>query len=282
MTIYRTTHNDNFTVYSNALVNSKLPSDCKNVLYHLLSKPKNWKLVKASIANALGLSKYAVQQAVIKLRKLGYLVFTRLKTGYGRWDVYEIPRSPNEAQTRVVKPSTALPMKETPSDLQNNDPNKIKNNYEPEPIPIPIEPENVVASIEIEQQPAPIAKTELVTIVDHLPLQDHEKRAATKTLANLSMTEIKAILAVFSRALTLPGSEIKNRIGYLVGLKKASLNGTLSPIEAQQAPPLHDRIALEKKRQQAENERIKQYTPQSFEQWQDMMFKQHGIRPERV
>lgn len=120
MAIYRDQHTESFTTYSNALINSKLPSDCKNVLTHLLSKPSNWKLIKTAKAKALGLSKYAVQQAVIKLRKLGYLVFTRLKTGHGRWDVYESPRPQYEAQTRVVKPSTVTPTKAIPPDLQNN------------------------------------------------------------------------------------------------------------------------------------------------------------------
>jgi biotin operon repressor len=121
MAIYREQHTESFTTYSNALINSKLPSDCKNVLTHLLSKPSNWKLIKTAIAEALGLSKYAVEQAVIKLRKLGYLVFTRLKTGHGHWDVYETPRPQYEAQTRVVKPSPDITAQAFPADLQNNE-----------------------------------------------------------------------------------------------------------------------------------------------------------------
>ena len=125
--IYRETHTTNYTVVSNSLINTKLPSDAKNVLTWLLSKPKNWKLIKIVIAEALGLSKHRVQQAISILRNLGYLCFYRHKDGSGHWDVYETPSSPSQAQTRVVKPSSTIPTKAIHTDLTNTEYQKIIN-----------------------------------------------------------------------------------------------------------------------------------------------------------
>lgn len=147
--IYREQHSGNFTTYSNALINSQLPSDCKNVLNHLLSKPSNWKLIKTAIAKALGLSKYAVEQAVIKLRKLGYLVFTRSKTGHGRWDIYETPRQQKQAQTRMVEPSPEIPALVFTADLTNTEIQKIIKTTTDESIPEK-EPITPIVGINVE------------------------------------------------------------------------------------------------------------------------------------
>jgi hypothetical protein len=251
--IYRETHQVNYTVYSNALINSKLPSDAKNVLTWLLSKPKNWKLIKVVIAEALGISKHAVQQSITILKNLGYLCFFRHKDGSGHWDVYETPRPTYQAQTRVVKPSSNPPTKATQTELQSNESNQIKKTTTPEPLPDQIEEQIVVVLFENEQ-PAIISPDPIIVAeVERLPLVQKEKKIAARTLSNLSLDECKAILAVYSAALVRGG--ISNKIGYLIGLVRAAQRGTLTTPASNQPISLDERLKLQEQRRREEAER---------------------------
>ena len=271
--IYRETHTINYTVVSNSLINNKLPSDAKNVLTWLLSKPKNWKLIKIVIAEALGLSKHKVQQAITVLRNMGYLCFYRHKDGSGHWDVYETPRSQHQPQTRVVKPSSEIPTKAFQTDLTNTDTQKIlKTTTDSKVIPkAPVTDEPiVVVSFEKIEQPTDTTTTPDPVILEQiktLPLQPKEKKIAERTLSNLPLSEVKAILCVYTSAL-VKGNVI-NKIGYLIGLKKASQNGTLTIPEEKKELSIEERIERQKRQRKEEYERQRI----TNEQWVEMMAK---------
>lgn len=206
--IYRETHTSNYTVYPNTLINAKLPSDAKNVLTWLLSKPKNWKLIKVVIAEALGLSKHRVQQAVTILKNLGYLCFFRHKDGSGHWDVYETPRPQNQPQTRVVKPSSNMPTKTFQTDLTNTETKKNTETTTLEPLtnqPIIEESINpVVVSIELPEV---------------IPQKD---RAACKAiLSKVEEPEIRQE-ALFALAYALTACQVRSTPAYLVELVRAA------------------------------------------------------------
>ena len=273
--IYRTAHQVNYTVIPNTLINAKLPSDAKNVLNWLLSKPKHWKLIKIVISEALELSKHRVQKAVTILKNLGYLCFFRHKDGSGHWDVYETPRPQYQSQTRVVKPSSDIPTLTFQTDLTNTDYQKNTETTTDEPTfdqPIIEEQKIVVVSSPEVEQPA-IATPDPVIIAEikKLPVKQAIKPTLIKTLAALTLIEAKAVLTILSRAIVL--GKVQNPVGYTVELAKRAKNGTLSPITANEPLTLSERLAQQEKRRKEEAERGKI----NNQQWVALIKAQYGI-----
>ncbi len=273
--IYRETHTSNYTVYPNTLINAKLPSDAKNVLTWLLSKPKHWKLIKIVISETLALSKHRVQKAVTILKNLGYLCFFRHKDGSGHWDVYESPRPQYQPQTRVVKPSSDIPTLTFQTDLTNTDYQKNTETTTDEPTfdqPIIEEQKIVVVSSPEVEQPA-IATPDPVIIAEikKLPVKQAIKPTLIKTLAALTLIEAKAVLTILSRAIVL--GKVQNPVGYTVELAKRAKNGTLSPITANEQLTLSERMAQQEKRRKEEAERGKI----NNQQWVALIKAQYGI-----
>lgn len=245
-TIYTTAHASNFTIISNSLICSTLPPVAKAVLQYLISKPKDWRLNKKDIKQTLGISAYAVQKAVSILRNLGYLIFERLKTGFGIWNVYDTP------QTSVVKPSFEIPTLDNRTVLPNTEVNQKTEHYNA--APAPQQPQkNVVdfagagsgtGAIHASAPPIPIPEC----------LKGSQAKAADKLLRNVTPNQAALILMIFNTALA--SGKIQNPIGYLHSLVKAAQNNTLTSPEPQiSTKPItvHDRIAKEQElRKQAE------------------------------
>jgi hypothetical protein len=90
MLIYRTTSDSNFTLISNDLINSSIPSAPKTILFCLLSKPANESYTTQSldaIAKQLGLTEHAKRKALKWLTENNYLQWQRIKSGQTIWQV---------------------------------------------------------------------------------------------------------------------------------------------------------------------------------------------------
>jgi hypothetical protein len=110
----------------------------------------------------------------------------------------------------------------------------------------------------------------IIEEIERLPLEPKQKKVAQQTLSNLSLPEVKAIIAVYVRALTL--GNITNPIGYLVGLKKACINGSLSPVAANNQLTLAQRIEKQERERIEASERGKI----SNDEWAKSMIERLG------
>ena len=254
-TIYTSTHTSNFTVVSNTLINSTLPPVAKAVLQYLISKPKDWRLNKQAIKKTLGISAYAVQRGISILRNLGYLIFERLKTGYGIWEVYDTP------QTSVVKPSFEIPTEDNRTVLINTEViQKTDNNYTP-PV-IKQVGQNVVVVSAIAEEPPPLPES----------LKGSQAKAASKLLRNVTAEQAAMILVIFNAA--HKSGKVNNPVGYLHSLVKAAQEGTLTNPEKPQQLTLNERLAKERQSRDEAKKRLKVDNASFFE----MMRKQFGDR----
>lgn len=259
-TIYVTSHTANFTVVSNSLINSTLPPVAKAVLQYLISKPKDWRLNKQAIKKTLGISAYAVQRGITILRNLGYLIFERLKTGYGIWEIYDTP------QTLMVEPSFEIPTKDNRTVSINTEVLlNTDNNYSTMPAIKEVK-EVVVVDAHFEDRP-PI----------ELPptLKGSQAKAATRLLSNITQEQAVMVLMIFKTA--QKSGKIANPVGYLHALVKAAQDGTLTaPEDAQNAKPItvHERIGKEREARKQAEIRFKVDNESFFQ----MMRKRYGER----
>jgi hypothetical protein len=98
MPIFKTKKNKGFTVIDNKIINGPLSSNARMMLILLLSKPKDWVVVKHVIKKELGLGEHVFRKVYKELRDEGYIEESTERTRKGRFahaviNVYDNPKS---------------------------------------------------------------------------------------------------------------------------------------------------------------------------------------------
>ena len=269
--IYRTPHQTNFSVRSNALLqDNTLSNEAYRLINHLLSLPPDWTIYPKQLMKYFSWSKDRVYKALKELRERGYASLKRCRRS-SIWTIYESPLMGQSDATpcaEIVDESNGNGASKIPlsknscatDTLQNNKISltKKEKTTTPEPLPeahVNDEPSVVVASKLIEQPvttPTTLPEV-IVEQIERLPVTPKEKKIAAKTLSNLTLDECKMILAVYAAALVKGG--IANKIGYLVVLVKRAKDGSLSPVTTNHQPTLSERLAKQEADRKAEAER---------------------------
>lgn len=310
--IYRTAHQNNFSVRSNALLQDNTLSDpAYRLINHLLSLPPDWTIYPKQLMKHFGWSKDRTYKALKELRERGYAVLIRCRRS-SIWKIYETPlvgQSDATPCAEIVDEPSNIETSKIPSiknsccadTLQSNNSFSTKNEITTtaavtEDHSQPGEAVAVVVPFENEKLDDPIQKTEISSFktpeptpavlpecdnsipdnrltdeVERLPIKQSQRKAAVNVLSGLTADQVMAILAVFSSALTK--QKIGNPVGYLVGLKKAVLNDTLTAATAHQSLTSADRIAKEKKRREDDLQRHKV----SNDAWAQSMIAKLGL-----
>ena len=236
-TIIRTSLQSNFTQIDNTLLVSDIPAKPKTVLLYLLSKPAHWQVKFNDIKHRLGLSAYAVRQSLKWLLDHGYAIYERLKSGHTIWRIFDQAQEVDAPQTRVVEPHVEIPPVENQHDLVIRKKSEIPN---PTTATKPAESISVVVNDEIIESNLP----------ESIPnIEPALQSVAQKHLSELTKTQTALVLTVFTNAIKT--KSINNRIGYFIGLCKASKNGTLTdlkPSQHQTIESLTDRLTKERER----------------------------------
>lgn len=291
-TIFKAHHTSRFNFVGSDFCNSKIPSDPKNVLLYLIDKPDDWKLIVKAIANTLGLTVYAVRKALRWLVDHGYATYKRLADGSTIWQIFEQPKQAAipvftpRVEIPHVEIQHDIHINQTALILQNTTtpPALIE--------PLADQKPNVVVQRSIDETELHQAHTnhsdnrlrqrettalnrrdcldvasntdgigiDTTTVIakdtdgigiDAIPsIDNRHQQVARKALAKLTVEQAQAVLTVFTLAAS-KGS-ISNKIGYLIGLTKAALNGTFSPVQPHTAPPAltaAQRLAKERQRE---------------------------------
>ena len=266
-TIIRTTYTSNFSQISNALIESAIPAKPQKVLLYLLSKPTNWQIRFSDIKHRLGMSTYAVRQALKWLLDNGYAVFDRLKSGHTIWRIFDQAQAADTPQTRLVEPHVEIPrvenqhvlvtLRESETLIETTTavgPVQVADASLPieSPIVVVVEKDLIDQQATTKRQPIPTPTSEPTdTIVsDVLGIDPQHQAAAKRALSRLTEEQAQMVLVAFS--LQCSKSNIGNRIAYLISLTKAAIDGTFSPVGAAGGAPaitLDERLRLERQRQ---------------------------------
>lgn len=274
--IHRSTHAANFVILPNAILNNfSLSGNAKALLSYLLSKPPHWKIRITDLKNVLKVGRDRVYRYLHELIDAGYAKMTLIQKGV-RWEFFDTPQPSQTSETAKPEPKFHLPERqhaERQQALEKNEIPFLESNEEQQHSVTIIEPvqpasaPSVVVSDGIGQSIDPIVTEE----IEKLPIKQSQRKAAVNVLSGLTAEQIMVILAVFSQALVKGG--INNNIGYLVQLKKAALNGTLSPISAPQSLTAAQRIAKQEQARRDDTERHKI----SNDQWAMEMINKLGM-----
>ena len=215
-TIYRTIPASNFVSFTNDHVSSAMPSDDKNVLNHLLSKPKNWQLKVTEICSRLHLSPYKVRKALKRLRIAGYVFMQRLRGGFTRWFIYSEPKK--EIPNTIPVPPVIMPhvkkshIKNLDVLVINTDHKKIKTQ---QPVPLEEQQKTVVVSVEENEQ-----------LIYPEKLTQNQKKACKATIKKAPVAIQQEIL--FELAYRMTVETIRTVPGYLNKLVVSANNGTFT------------------------------------------------------
>lgn len=292
--IYRQSHQVNFSVRSNALLQDNSLSDSAyRLLNHLLSLPPDWTIYPKQLMKYFSWSRDKTYKALKELRDRGYAVLIRCRRS-SIWKIYESPlmgQSDESPCVEIAEEPSNVEASKIPysknsysaTTIQNNNLSVTKEKITTTAATLcestqPAEkPLVVVSPEEIEPKPvieAPAIAPELIHEVELVPVTKGAKPALLKTLAALTLSEAKMVLQILTRAMVL--GTVQNPVGYAVQLVKASKNGTLTPLEAKQQPTLSERIANEKK---SREEALKRGAMDN-QQWADWFERNFGVKPQ--
>ena len=143
--IYRSEHNESFTLIDNDIINDeRLSSGAFRLLAFMLSCSDLWKFSLKGLARCLGLSERTISDRIAELRRAGYVEQRRITNERGQiigceWDVYEVPKTTTQKNHDVVKPQRGKtttwknhdaenPQRGFPATITNNNSNKTKYN----------------------------------------------------------------------------------------------------------------------------------------------------------
>jgi hypothetical protein len=274
-TIHITPKTGNFSVIGNDLLASTLPEVAYKVLCYLLSRPKDWRLMRSDLKRTLHMTGYKVQKALKILQACGYIFYRRNTSGHTRWDVFDTPqpvvsraKNPSAETTQNAAPHTTLATEHpsSPENTPNSDYRNIENSDDLiksiivtktetttliEPEPLPTLPENVVV--------------ERIEDIENLQypkqLNEPQKKAAKAVIQKVQKQEIKQEV-LFALAYALASGKVNNPIGYLTALVQRANNGTFTPANPPKMPPTVEEI-MERERKERErvaNEKVDNLT----------------------
>lgn len=277
-TIYKANHTSRFNFVGSDFCNAKIPSDAKNVLLYLIDKPLDWKLIVKNIANTLDLSVYAVRKALRWLLDNGYARYKRFTDGRTVWEIFE---QPNQAATQVMTPRVEIPHVEIEHVL-----------HKTQTLPITQKTTTPIEQAQAQQEQLPVEKPSVVVhcnemadnhpistptqTIDDVPhIAPQHQPAAKRALSRLTQEQAQAVLTAFT--FQASKSNISNKVGYLIGLVKASKDGTFSPVQLTQSPAtlsLYERIVKEQKSQQEAQKRGRM----TNEEHADWLERTYGVK----
>jgi hypothetical protein len=236
-TIYRNFPASNFTIFSNDLINTPMPSTAKEVLFYLLSKPDHWQPKPHDIRKQLGLSTYAVKKALRWLCSAGYAAWVRLKSGHTIWRIFSNPKptsevafdasfaQPETGYSPAIPPQVEITQVAFQPDLVINKQQKERKKplpapEPPLPLPTPIPP--------IPEPESVVVFSELIYPVQLNPVQ---KKAARAVIKKVKQPEIQQEV-LFALAYAIASGTVKSPVAYLNGLISRANNGTFEPVTA--------------------------------------------------
>lgn len=220
MPIFRTAPNSNFTIVTNDIATAPMAFKAKDLLLYLISKPPEWKVIKANICKELQLSMYIVKKSLQWLARHGYAFYQHSHTGYGSWHIFDTPQQKKNATAPAITPKFAIPtMALQPPLVITETDTKIEKQPQPEFIEPPIQTASVVVSENEE-------------LVYPAQLNPDQKKASKAIIKKVKQPELQQPV-LFALAYALTNGNIKSSVpGYLNSLVTAANNGTFTPIQA--------------------------------------------------
>ncbi len=270
-TIHLTPKTANFSQIDNNLFASTLPEVAHKVLCYLLSRPKDWRLLRSDLKKTLGLTGYKVQKALKILQNLGYAFYRRFTDGRTRWDIFDTPQ-PTTLKTAPVDPCSPVNMPY--SNFQNveyrddliklNSVTNTKTTTLTEPVIIKNQPVTVV---------------ELNDAVEQLDypkqLKASQKRAAKAVIKKAPAPVRQELL--FALAYAITAGRVNNPVGYLTALVNRANDGTFEPVAMPKTvPTIEERLkaqaAAQKLRESARTDNLAHFR-QLFKQFGDTVLQ---------
>lgn len=280
--IYTSAHTSNFTQVSNALLDSVIPAKPQKVLLYLLSKPKNWQLRFTDLKHRLGLSAYAVRQALRWLQSAGFIYYERLKSGHTTWFIYDKPQVTQSSApvitdtitstTPDLKPHVEIPHVENRTVLVTLRQTEIQEQQPPLPTSPPIisevsKPVVVVVSESLVKNVTEEAPATTDTLIFPEKLTQEQKKQAKHVIKKCKQELKQDVL--YALAYAMVQGKVKNPVAYLQVLVKSANEGIFSPVSAKKSPTLEERIASEKRRQEEAQNRYKVDNNKFFQMLKD-------------
>ena len=219
MPIFKSVLSSNFTQVDNALLNSSMPAQAKNVLLYLLSKPSDWQPKTHDIRKQLGLTAYAVKKALRWLCSAGYAAWDRLKSGHTIWRIFSNPIAPVHDSSPAIPPQVEKPQGAN------------------QPVLITLETEKILKQPPAAPTPPTITEVEVVVsdeLIYPVQLNPNQKKACKSVIKKLKQPELQQPV-LFALAYAMAQNKVKSAPAYLQGLVTRANNGTFEPIAASTA-----------------------------------------------
>ncbi|MCY7338148.1 MAG: helix-turn-helix domain-containing protein [Chamaesiphon sp.] len=132
----RSEHKRDFLVIDNAVIrDTRLTDRARSIVFHLLSRPNQWRIVPKYLAKQMNLSANTVSKYLTELEQYGYIIRERLRDDAGRFigsihrimesSIYPNLQAPSAAFSPTTQKTTAR--KTTPRKLGNILNTKINN-----------------------------------------------------------------------------------------------------------------------------------------------------------
>lgn len=270
-TIHITHKTANFSQIDNNLFASTLPEVAHKVLCYLLSRPKDWRLLRSDLKKTLGLTGYKVQKALKILQNLGYAFYRRFTDGRTRWDIFDTPQ-PTTLKTAPVPPCSPV---NTPysnvRDNENSDDLIILDSV------TNTKTTTLTESVIIKNQPVTVVElNEAVELLVYpKQLKESQKRAAKAVIKKAPAPVRQELL--FALAYAITAGRVNNPVGYLTALVNRANDGTFEAVTTPKSlPTIEERLkkqaAEQKLRESAQIDNLAHFR-QLFKQFGDAVLQ---------
>lgn len=286
-----------FSAPNHIAQDNTLSDRAARIITYAASLPTNWRIIPKQLMKYFGWGRDSTYRALHELCAKGYAVLKRGKQ-FAEWIIYTSPQIPETTKATsgaaCKNPDFKNPYQtdtlQSNKDLQNNEitttapVNQVQelaikapatpivvvqdgSIYEKEPHQTHtdhpdsgLKQREVVAGFALNQSNCPNVAGNADGIgIDSIPgIDKRHQKVARQALERLTPEQAQAVVTAFT--LQASKTTITNKVGYLISLTKAAIDGSFSPVSGSGAAlvqSLDDRLRLERQRQKEAQNRGK-------------------------